>query len=175
MRPMRPIALFSLIALAACGPRTETEQQATARITTESAEAKRAIDSLNTEFDGHFNQGHGDLVAAQYTEDGELATVNAPVLKGRAAIAAFVTGTAQMKAAIKTTAVSVMANGPLAVERGDYTISMVLPGAASAVTETGAYLIHWHKVNGVWMRAADVATSAAPIPPPPASPSQPAR
>ncbi len=153
---------IALIGLAACAPKAETPQQAKARLTTEAADAKRAIDSLNTDFEGHFNAGHGDLVAAQYTEDGELQVPNAPLTKGRQAIAAAVNGLGTMKAAIKTTATSVAASGPIAIERGEYTLSLVPPGAPGAVSESGIYLIHWQKVNGNWMRVSDVASSAAP-------------
>ena len=156
------LIFVALIGLAACAPKPETPEQATTRLATESSDAKRAIDSLNAEFEGHFNAGHGDLVAAQYTEDGELQVPGAPFLKGRAAIAAAVTGLATMKAAIKTTATTVSASGPIAIERGEYTMSMVPPGAPAATSESGIYLIHWHKVNGNWMRVSDVASSAAP-------------
>lgn len=162
-----PIAAAALVTLAACAPKAETPAEAATRLAVESATAKRAIDSLNAEFDGHFNAGHGDLVAAQYTEDGELAVANEPVMKGRAAIAAMVTSLAPMKAAIKTTAVSVVANGDLAIERGDYTLSISTPGGPAS--ESGVYLLHWHRVNGNWMRVGDVATSPAPLPPPPAA------
>ena len=155
------LTIVALIGLAACAPKAETPPQADARLATEAADAKRAIDSLNADFEGHFNAGHGDLVAAQYTEDGELQVPGAPLTKGRQAIAAAVNGLATMKAAIKTTATSVAASGPIAIERGEYTLSLVPPGAP-ATSETGIYLIHWHKVNGNWMRVSDVASSAAP-------------
>lgn len=161
--------VLALIGLAACAPKAETPDQAETRLASESVAAKRIIDSLNTEFETHFNAGHGDIVAAQYTEDGELQVPGAPFTKGRPAIAAAVTGLGTMKAAIKTTATSVAANGPLAIERGEYTLSYLPPGAPAAVSESGIYLIHWHLVNGSWMRVSDVASSPAPAaaPPPP--------
>ena len=164
------ILVATALVLVGCAPKPEGPEQAQARMDLESTAARRAIDSLNTDFAGHFNAGHGDLVAAQYTEDGELQVVGLPLLKGRAAIAGSVNELAKMKAAIKTTATAVSANGPLAIERGDYTLSLVPPGAPAAVTETGVYLIHWHRVNGNWLRVSDVASSAAPLPPPPAAP-----
>lgn len=162
------IFLVAALVLAGCAPKPEAPEQAQARMDRESADAKKAIDSLNAEFDGHFNAGHGDLVAAQYTEDGELQIVGQQLLKGRQAIAAAVTGLAPMKAAIKTGATSVTANGPLAIERGEYTLSVSPPGAPGPLSESGVYLIHWHRVNGNWMRVSDVASTAAAIPPPPA-------
>jgi ketosteroid isomerase-like protein len=157
------LLLASAILLAGCAPKAEGPEQAQARIDLESSAARKAIDSLNTDFNGHFNAGHGDLVAAQYAEDGELQVVGGPLLKGRAAIAASVNELAKVKATITTTATSVSANGPLAIERGEYTLS-ISPGTPAPLTETGVYLIHWHRVNGTWLRVSDVASTAAPIP-----------
>jgi len=67
-----------------------------------------------------------------------------------------------MKAAIKLTATAVAANGPIAIERGEYALSLLPPGAKSALAENGVYLVHWHLVNGMWMRVHDVAATAAP-------------
>ena len=156
--------LVALVACAACAPKAETPEATAARLQRESADAKRIIDSLNLEFEGHFNQGHGEQVAAQYTEDGELQVVGSPLLKGRQAIAEAVTGLGQMKAAIKTTATRVDAAGDLAIERGEYTMSLVPPGAPTAVSESGIYLIHWHRVGGTWLRVSDVASTGAPAP-----------
>jgi len=162
--------LAGIVLLAACAPKPETAEQAQARIAIESADAKKVIDSLNSEFVAHFNAGHGDLVAAQYTEDAELAVAGQPLVKGKKDIAGFVTGLSQMKAALTLTATSVEANGPVAIERGDYTLSISPPGASQALTETGTFLVHWHNVNGAWLRVHDLATTPAPLPPPPAAP-----
>jgi ketosteroid isomerase-like protein len=166
---MRIVIAAAFLTIVACAqkPTVEAPEQAQARIDRESAEAKKAIDSLNAEFDGHFNAGHGDVVAAQYLEDGELQVTGTPLLKGRQAIGAFITGLAPLKAAIKLTAVAVAANGPIAIERGEYTLSVVPPGAKTAATESGTYLVHWRNVNGSWMRVWDVASTPAAIPGPP--------
>ncbi|MEZ4457277.1 MAG: nuclear transport factor 2 family protein [Gemmatimonadales bacterium] len=164
--PRRLILLASLALGAACAPKAETPEQATARLASESVAAKIVIDSLNAEFDAAFNAGDGAAVAAQYAENGSLAVANSPVMAGRDAIAQGVNGLATMKAAIRTKAVSVSASGPLAVEAGEYTLSVVPPGAPGAVSETGTYLIHWHLIDGHWLRVADLATSPAPLPAP---------
>ena len=165
---MRYLSLTAgaLLFFVGCSPKAETSGDADLRIARESSAAKMVIDSLNAEFDAAFNAGRGDDVASQYTDDGSLAVPNAPAMQGRVALAEGVNGLASMKAAIRTKAVSVMANGPLAIEHGEYTLSIVPPGAPTALTESGTYLIHWHKVGDHWLRAADVATSPAPIPAP---------
>ncbi len=155
------------LTLAACAPKAETPEQAQARLATESASAQKAIDSLNTDFVGHFNAGHADLVAAQYAEDGELMLGGSPVAKGRAAIAAAVSGLAPMKPSLKLTLVSVAANGPMAIERGTYDMTIQPPGASGPMTESGNFIVHWHQVDGKWLRVHDITASPSPFPPPP--------
>lgn len=162
------LLLAAAAATLACAPAAETAEQAATRIAAESSAFRVTLDSLNAAFDAAFSTGQGDAVAAQYTEDGELMVAGAPAAKGRAAIAAMVNGMAAMSATIRTKAVSVMANGPLGIERGEYTMTLTPPGAPGPVTDMGTYLIHWHNVDGQWLRAADVATT--PTPPPPAAP-----
>lgn len=165
------LAFAALVLVAGCAPaapQPETAEQTQARLTAESADAKRAIDSLNADFEGHFNAGHGDLVAAQYAEDAVLAVSGGEPVKGRQAIAATVTGMAKDKAAIKLTAVTVAASGPLAVEWGSYSLNLQPAGAKGPITDNGSFLVHWHKVGGSWIRIHDVATTSVPPGPPPA-------
>jgi uncharacterized protein (TIGR02246 family) len=162
------LPLAALMLAAACAPAAETADQTNTRIAAESSALKMTLDSLNTAFDAAFNAGQGDAVAAQYTEDGELMVAGSPAATGRAAIAAFVNALPAMKASIRTKAVAVMANGPLGIERGEYTMTVVPPGAPGPITDVGTYLIHWHRVDGHWLRVSDVATT--PTPPQPAGP-----
>ena len=41
------------------------------------------------------------------------------------------------------------------------------PGAPSALSEDGNYLIHWHLIDGHWLRASQFASSPRPLPLPP--------
>lgn len=164
----RLIAMGMTTLLAACAPAPETAEQADARIATESAAARELIDAANAEFVQHFNQAHGDVVAATYAEDGVLALVNAPVARGRQAIAAMVSGLGPMQPQLALTTDEVVANGPLAVERGTYSISITPPGAAGPASETGTYVVMWRRSGDRWLRQWDIATSEKPLPPPPA-------
>lgn len=162
---MRYLVLLAAgLTLAACAPTLETPAQAEARQASETAAVQKIIDSTNTDFEGHFNAGHGDLVAAQYSEDAELMLGGQPVAKGRAAIAGMVNAMATMKAALKLTSTSVARSGPIAVERGTYTISIQPPGAPSALTEEGNFLVHWHLIGGKWTKVHDLANSPNPLP-----------
>ena len=72
---------------------------------------------------------------------------------------------------------SVVANGPIAVERGNWTFDFKpgkgAPPGMGAMTDQGKYLTHWHDVGGQWLMAEDIWNSDTPAAPPP--PARPAR
>jgi len=164
MRVVAGLAL-SLGLAAACQPKAETPEQAQARMDTETTAARTAIDSLDREFAQHFNQGHADLVAGMYTEQAHLMPPNMPVVVGRDAIKTGLAPFFAMKAELKLTADAVVANGPLAVERGTYALSFTPPGATAPMTDTGKYLVHWHLIDGKWLLADDIWNSDLPAMP----------
>ena len=174
---MRVVAIVAVagLTLAACQPTAETPEQAQARIDTESAAAKRAIDSTNAEFVKHLGMGHADVLAGFYTEQAHAMPPNGPAAVGREAIKSLWGGFIAMKAGGKITAQSVVANGPVAIERGAYTLTFTPPGAKEPMTDTGKYLVHWHNVGGKWMLADDIWNSDMPAAPPPAPPPAPGK
>ncbi len=156
------------LVLAACQAK-ETAEQAQARMATESAAAKTAIEAVNAEFTSHMNQGHASVVAGYYTDDAVFMGPNEPAANGKAAVQAAVEGLVTMKPQLTLTTASVTANGPLAVERGTYVMTLTPPGAPAAVADTGKYLVHWRQVDGKWLLAEDIFNSdlpPAPAPPP---------
>ncbi len=158
-----------LVLLAGCGPQAETAEQAEARMQTETSAARTAIDSLAREFATHLNAGHPDVVAGFYTENAVAMPPNLPTASGRAAIQELFAQFVAMKAQLTLTTQSVSANGPIAIERGIYSVTMTPPGAPGPVTDTGKYLVHWHMVDGRWLIAEDIWNSDLPaVPAPPA-------
>jgi ketosteroid isomerase-like protein len=142
-------------------PAADSSPQATSRLASESAAAKLVIDSLNA---AYFHPSPD--VLAQYAEDAEV--VAGPLeLKGRVAIADWIRGGESMGATMRMHALSVSANGPLAIERGVYTMTITPPGAPAALSEDGNYLIYWRQNGGQWMRVAQFASSPRPLPMPP--------
>jgi len=169
MKPLVALPALALLALAACVPQAETPEQAQARMDTESAAARTAIDSLAPEFASHVNQGHADVVAGFYAENAVLMPPNAPTASGRAAIQAAWAEFISMKPQLTITPQSVVANGPMAVERGVYSMSFTPPGATAPMTDTGKYLVHWRLLDGKWVIVDDIWNSDLPaVPPPPA-------
>ena len=158
---MAALGIFAM--MAACQPAAETAEQAEARMASDAAAARTAIEASNARFVTHFNAGQGDSVAAHYTEDGRVMAPNVPVASGRQAIAAAMG--AMGGATLVLTTESVDANGALAVERGTYKVTLTPPGATAPITDTGKYLVHWRKVGDNWMMVDDIWNSDLPATP----------
>jgi ketosteroid isomerase-like protein len=158
------VTLLGAVAMfAGCQPAAETAEQAEARMASEAAAARTAIEASNVRFAAHFNAGQGDSVAAHYTEDGRVMAPNTPVASGRQAIAASMG--MMGGATLVLTAESVTANGPLAIERGTYSITLTPPGATAPITDTGKFLVHWRKVGDMWLKVDDIWNSDLPAMP----------
>lgn len=168
LRMTSVVMALGLGAMIGCTPAAETPEQAATRMATEAADAKTAIEASNQAFMAHFNAGHGDSVAAIFSENGRMMEPNAPPYVGRAAIAASANGMANMKATLTLTIEDVAASGPIAIERGTYSITLTPPGAPGPVTDSGKYLVHWHKAGDTWMMVDDIWNSD--LPPVPAGP-----
>ena len=154
---------LSLGLVAGCQPKAETAEQAQARMDSETAAAKTAVDSLTREFSTHFNQGHADLVVAFYSEQAHLMAPNLPAAVGRDAIKAALAPMLATKPDLQLAPEAVVANGPLLVERGTYTLTLTPPGA-SPITDKGKYLAHWHMIDGKWLMVDDIWNSDLPLP-----------
>jgi len=164
---MRATAMATAALILIGCQQAETPAQLEARMASESADAKAAIEAVNQEFAGHLNQGHADVAAGFYTEDAVVMAPNVPAAMGREAIKGVLSGLASMQAQLHLVTESVVANGPLAVERGVYHMSVTPAGAAAAVADTGKYLVHWRKVGDRWLLADDIFNSDLPLPAPP--------
>lgn len=172
MKPTVLVSALGLVAFVACQPPPETPEAAQARMETEAAAARTALDSMAQAFAEHVNMGHADVVAGFYAEDAVLMPPNAPAAIGRAAIQEVWAGLIAMQPQLTVTPLSVSANGPLAVDRGSYSLTFTPPGASQPMTDTGKYLAHWHLVDGRWILVEDIWNSDLPAPPPPPPPAR---
>jgi uncharacterized protein (TIGR02246 family) len=154
----------ALVAAVAC-ERAETPEGMAARMASESAEAKTAIEAINARYESFMTGNNADSVAALFTEDGVLLPPNMPSVTGRAAIKQFMTTNPMPPGAtMKFSVVAVDRNGPLAVERGTYMFSMPAAGNTPAVSATGKYLTHWRLVDGAWLTVSSSWSDDAPMP-----------
>jgi ketosteroid isomerase-like protein len=165
MRTTRSTPLVALAALLACQP-AETDEQMRARLQAESDSARAAIEASNVAFAQAFSAGNADSAATFYAPNATVMAPGIPAVTGRDSIAATLRMMPPgMTLALETQRVT--ANGPLAVERGMWT--MTVPGAegAPATITRGKYLVHWHQVDGRWVMMEDIWNDDAPPPPPP--------
>jgi ketosteroid isomerase-like protein len=105
-----------------------------------------------------------DSVASLFAVDARQMGPNTDPLEGRAAILEFWEQVAVLGSwTFEINTQEVTAYGPLAVERGTYTLLFV-PGAEAlpgmtASADTGNYLVQWRRENGRWLIVNDIATS----------------
>ena len=174
MSPRHAIVALAA-ALVACQPAAETPEQEATRIAEESAAATTAIRSEAQAFAAHFSAGHFDTVTSYYTADAVVMGPNGPAMVGSAAILAGFQGMGQMGTfALTIHTDQVVANGPIAVERGRYTLMYTpaadAPAGMMAVADTGKFLAHWQRTDAGWRMTSDIWNSDIPLPPPPSAP-----
>ena len=154
--------------LCSCGPKAETTAAIKARILEESSELKKVIEAYNAELGRYYASGDIDSVMSVFAEDARQMASNAPALEGREKIRAF------WKQAVSwgrwdftLTTVSVVANGPLAVELGRYQLQFTpgptAPSGMSASYDSGNYVCYWRlDDDGNWQIVYDIATTDQP-------------
>ncbi len=162
MRTTRYLAVAA-VALAACQA-SETQEQMQARIRAESDSARALIEQAAAAFGRLVSAGHADSLALMYAENAVLMPPNMPPATGRAAIRETFAGMlAGGPTTVHLAVGSVVANGPIAIESGRYHMTMQPPAPAPAMTDSGKYLVHWHRVDGAWRMAEDIWNSDVPV------------
>jgi ketosteroid isomerase-like protein len=137
----------------------------------ETASAKQAVATVERNYERFVNEGKADSVASLYAEQGRAMQPHGPTLSGREAIRA---NQAQNMATydfkLTITSENLMANGPLAIETGTYSVEGTpkkgAPMGTPPLKEDGKYLTHWHQVNGQWLIADLIWNSNQPLPTP---------
>lgn len=172
---IRYFAVLAL-ALAACKPQPETEAAASARMSAEADSVKLGVAEMNAAFANDMKAGNVDSLMVRYADDATVMAPNMPAAHGTAAIRAAFTGMLAMgkPTAFTLTADEVSANGPMAIERGHYSWTMMGPDN-KPMTDNGKYLVHWHKIGGKWKIMQDMWSSDAAAMPMPAAPAARAR
>ena len=162
---LKLLAVLSVAAaLAACKP-APANDQASRRMSDDSV--RTLIDLRNADFSHHMMAGHGDSLVTFYAADASVMPPNMPAMHGTEAIRAGLNGMlAQgLPTAFSLRSENVVVSGDMAVERGRWTWTMPGPNNA-VVSDSGKYLVHWHKQGATWVMMEDMWNSDAPMAPP---------
>jgi len=144
-----------------------------------SASAKQAIDAANAQWPRLTSTGHADSIAEFYAADGVLMPPNMATTKGKESIRGFFAtmNSIDPHPTITLHSVTVVANGPVAVETGRWNWTFpagakLPPGMGAA--DSGKYIVHWAEQNGKWVMVDDIWNSDSPLPtaPPPPAPAR---
>lgn len=152
---MRATRLLATTLLLMSCQRTDTAQQAESGIEEQSRQARAEIEPLITNWERWVAEGNIDSMATLLAENSHVLPPNQPAVAGRDAwLTTFRPMLAQGQWTEDIVTESVVAHGPLAVERGSYVLTFTpgptAPPGAKAMSDTGKYLWHWHKVDGRW-------------------------
>jgi uncharacterized protein (TIGR02246 family) len=129
---------------------------------------REIIDALNQELVECWNGAEYECVAGMFSEDGWQLMPNAQAQAGTEAIRRFwqqAFGWGQWEISMETSLLE--QSGPLAIERGKYTIRFVADAAAPpgrpSSQDRGNYLTHWRlDSDGRWRLAAQALVSEVP-------------
>jgi ketosteroid isomerase-like protein len=154
------------VTLAAC-QKAETPEQAASRMQAETEAARPAIIEVSARWARYASAGQPDSIVELYTPDGVMLPPDVPGATGRDSMRARLATLLAPGAVLTITTASVTVNGPLAVERGNWTYAIPAQAKTPAMTATGKYLSHYHNVNGQWLIAENIWNRDTPAPPPP--------
>jgi ketosteroid isomerase-like protein len=109
-----------------------------------------------------FNKGDAGAIAALYTDDAILLPPGAPLVRGKAAIEAFMVKDAGGGFQIEIVSLETPSQGYTGYNLGTFTVK----DANGAVVDTGKYIELWKRANGEWKIYADIYNSDIPPPAP---------
>lgn len=144
-----------LALIAGCGPQALEDRSTVVRT---------IIERNNADLVRWYEAGQMDSVASLFAVDARQMGPNTEPLEGRAAIREFWEQVASLGTwTLDLDTHEVTAYGPLAVERGTYTLRFepgagALPGM-TASADTGSYLVQWRHEDGRWFIVNDIASS----------------
>ena len=132
---------------------------------TRAADAQ-AIRSTEAEWVQAFASKDADRVAAFYAEGASLFLPDAPVINGRAAIAAAfkpLLADKNFSLTFASTKVEVAKSSDLGYSQGTYTMTVTAPKSKKVLEENGKYVTVFQKQpDGSWLAVADIINEDAP-------------
>jgi len=147
--------------LVAC-QKAESPEQAASRMQAEADSARPAIAAQNARWMRYANANQVDSIIDLYTPNAVLLPPDMPAATGRDSMLARLAATMAPGGIVMLATASLAVNGPMAIERGNWTFAVPAQGATPAMNLAGKYLVHWQKVNGEWLFAEDIWNNDAP-------------
>lgn len=149
-----PVMLFLVVGC----QRGETPEQSQARIAAERDSARTEINARMHGFARWLAAGDLDSLAMMVTEDYHALAPNQATVAGKGPWLDWTrTLVAQGRWTEELTSELVEVSGPLAVQRGRYTLQFEpgpgAPPGTAAMSDTGKFLWHWRRVDGRWLLA----------------------
>ena len=162
-----PLIVGLVVALAGCSNVKDVPDASAVRV---------AIDEVNEELVGCWNSGEYECVAAAFTEDGWQMMPNTQARAGTDDIQRYwqlAFGWGQWEVTLSTAILE--ASGPVAIERGKYTMrfaaDVAAPPGRTSSQDRGNYVTHWRlDSDGRWRIAAQALVSEVPARVIPAAP-----
>jgi ketosteroid isomerase-like protein len=102
---------------------------------------------VTTAMETAFNRSDVAACVALYTDDAEIISEDAPVVRGRKAIQEFFRDQIQRDTSFDTDTTMSLVSGDLAVEQGTYRVRNVRRGVN---VEYGEFLNVWKRIDGQW-------------------------
>ncbi len=153
------LALFAVVAFAACGGAAEEPATETAAAPEEApmvgggdatgADDAALIAALGDDFVLHYNLLHASMVNDYYTDEGVVLAANGSILMGAEARLAYMEAEMEASPTLAVETADVMVFGDAAAAHGSYSVA-VAPEGADAMMVTGNWMASYEKVDGDW-------------------------
>jgi ketosteroid isomerase-like protein len=137
--------LVSASALAAACTVDKAADDATAAAST----AQAAIDKLHVDYTTHFNMHHASVVGDLYSDSAGFFGADGSIDIGKPAIVKGLEETMGLSPTLTLSPAETKVFGDHALTRGSYTVAATPPGGA-AINQSGNYLTHFVRENGIW-------------------------
>ncbi len=141
------LALFAVVAIAACGG--AAEEPAAVPEEAPMMDDAAAIAALADEFVVHYNLHHASMVNDYYTDEGIVLAANGSVLMGAEARLAYMEAEMAGNPTLAVETDDVMVFGDAAAAHGSYAVE-IAPEGADATSVTGNWMGSYEKVDGDW-------------------------